>query len=73
MSHSEVLHSSALVQKNARLWHLGKKENPKELMPARLGWALIWISQGWDGEVTSTNARVTVVGGPAVCWDRAGM
>lgn len=56
--YSKVLHSSGLVQKNARLWHLGKKENRKELMTARLGWALVWISQGWDIEVTSTNPRV---------------
>lgn len=72
MSHSKVLHSSSLTQKNARLWDLGKKENLKELMAARLRWALVWVSQGWVGEITSTNPRVTVLEGPAMCGDRAG-
>lgn len=59
-------------EKIARLWHLGKKESPKELMAARLGWALAWIFQGWDEEITSTKPRVTVLGAPAKCGDRAG-
>lgn len=71
MFYPEVLHSSGW-EKIARLWHLGKKESPKELMAARLGWALAWIFQGWDEEITSTKPRVTVLGAPAKCGDRAG-
>lgn len=31
-------------------------------MAARLGWALVWISQGWDVEITSTSPRVLLWG-----------
>lgn len=51
MSHSKVLHSSSLTQKNARLWDLGKKkENLKELMAARLRWALVWYPKAGMGK-----------------------